>query len=480
VAILAVSSWKTAGTYQPFSYAAYRIHAALVGHPEVEEVRVFEAHRWTTVEFENALEEFDPDVIGGSTYVWSLRAFVDIAARMKSNRPDRTFILGGPSARPEMLAIEMYRDAVRHVDALVLGEGEEAMREIVAGHGSGTAYLASIPGLAIAKDGGWHKTDRRPPIQNLDAIPSPFQLGLAPQGVSGHLETFRGCPLSCLFCEWGISGNRGSFYSKEYLVRELEAFLKVGSKRVFQVDAGLNLHANAFRNLAAAEAETKALAKSGINCEIYPSKLRDEHLDFLGSLAEAHVGVGLQSYNTDVLKLLQRPFNPERLETCVNQLAEVATPSVEIILGLPGDNPASFRETFRRARELPSALRVYYCLVLPDAFLTRAPASFELKFDPVTMQMQSCLGWSPEDLQREMDYLSEQAILARGNYSIQPHGHYGPSPGSDTGAAGGTATWWHFPSAVERPRQRAHPPAPPRLDFPLTEAQPRRLPVARN
>ncbi len=479
VAILAVSSWNTGGTYHPFSYAAYRIQAALMGQPDVDDVRVFEAHCWTTAEFEQAVEDFDPDVIGGSTYLWSLRPFVDVAARIKANRPDRTFVLGGPSARPEMLELDAYSDAIASIDGLVLGEGEEVMREIVAGHASAPGYLSSIPGLAVPDGGRWRKTNARPTIKELDSIPSPFQLGLAPQGVSGHLETFRGCPLSCLFCEWGISGNRGSFYSREYLVRELEAFRRIDSKRVFVVDAGLNLHAQAFRNLAAAEAETRVLARTGITCEIYPTYLNDQHLEFLSNLAEAQVGIGLQSFNLEVLKLLQRPFNPKRLDVCVRQLSEVCSPTIEIIVGLPGDSPASFRDTFERARALPCNLRVYYCLVLPDALLTRAPASFDMKFDPITMQMQSCRGWSADDLKREMDFLSEQATLAKGKYCIQPHGRYAP-PSADA-AASGTATWWFFPNPeVKRPRAPTPTAAEPALDMTASSDDARRhLPLSR-
>ena len=37
--------------------------------------------------------------------------------------------------------------------------------------------------------------------------------------------------------------------------------------------------------------------------------------------------------------------------------------------------------------------------------MTRAPASFELRFDPSTLMMRSCLGWSEEALSRERSRL---------------------------------------------------------------------------
>ena len=80
------------------------------------------------------------------------------------------------------------------------------------------------------------------------------------------------------------------------------------------------------------------------------------------------------------------------------KLSSVAHTTAGLILGLPGDSPASFRDTLRRALELPCRIRVYLCLVLPDAFLTRAPPEYAIDFDPITLQMRSCLGWSEAEL----------------------------------------------------------------------------------
>lgn len=457
VAILSLSTTYSPGTYQAFSYAAYRIQAALTGWPGVAEVRVFEGHGWTTERFAAEIEAFDPDVVGASVYVWSLPVFAELAAVLKRARPDRVYVMGGPSARPEMLDLPPYRPYHEGIDALVIGEGEEVIREIVDGwNGRDTTYLRGIPGMALPSGTGWLRTGPRRTIQDLDRIPSPFQLGLAPRGISGHLETFRGCPLSCLFCEWGVSGNRGSWYHQEYLVRELEAFAALGSKRVFQVDAGLNLNAKAFANLYAAEKQVGALKNAGFMCELYPSHLKDEHLEFLGGMRAAHVGVGLQSFNPEVLRRIQRPFDPEKIGPCVARLAEVCEPTVEIIVGLPGDSPAGFRETFRRARDLAGGVRVFYCLVLPDAFLTRAPPEFAMDFDPVTLQMRSCLGWSARDLEAMIEWLSAEALAAGGNFSIQPHGRTGRPDLDGTVAFAKESTWWYFPPQSGRAARFHH------------------------
>jgi hypothetical protein len=78
-------------------------------------------------------------------------------------------------------------------------------------------------------------------------------------------------------------------------------------------------------------------------------------------------------------------------------------------MGLPGDNPESFRRNYQRARRLPTALRVYHCVVLPSALMVRSPPSHNLEYDPVTLKLLSCLGWSRDALAAEAEFLTQEA-----------------------------------------------------------------------
>jgi hypothetical protein len=123
-----------------------------------------------------------------------------------------------------------------------------------------------------------------------------------------------------------------------------------------------------------------------------------------------YAGIGLQSFDADVLKSLERPFNEDRFNRVVTEIASIVPDTtVEVILGLPGDDPDNFRRTVDKVRKLPVGIRVFHCLVLPSALMTRAPASFELKYDPFTLQVISCRGWSREDLEKTCEWLDEAA-----------------------------------------------------------------------
>ena len=412
ISLLSIDPWTAEfPSFRPFNYSIRRIQAALVSDVSSMNVEVV-VHDFRTDSVEaivEAIEHDDPDLVGASTYVWSLPTFFQVARQLKSRRPDRCVVFGGPSARPSMFSLPPFRDGAAFVDALVLGDGEDTIREIAALTHLDHAGLMGIAGLSVPDGAGWRNTPERPKPMDLDRLASPFQLGLAPSGMTGHLETFRGCPFSCAFCEWGVLGTTSPVFSKEYLSRELRAIRGAKAVGVFLVDAGLNLNARAFRSLRAAEEETGILREKIFNCEFYPSHATDEHLEFLAALPFAEVGVGLQSYDSDVLKRLDRPFHPGKFEHVIDAVSRVSNVTIELIVGLPGDDPKSFRDTLERARRHDCAILVSHCLVLPDALMTRGAPDFALDFNPVTLKMRSCLGWSEDDLERTWGYLGELA-----------------------------------------------------------------------
>lgn len=483
VAILCINPWELQTSWQPFSYAAYCVAAALKDQPGVGDVRVFEGFRWSIERWVAEVEAFEPDVVGASCYLWSLPTFVDVMAELRQRGSRALHVLGGPSARVEMVSLPPYRSTLDAVDALVLGEGELVIRELVAV--ANREELSDIAGLAIPRDGRWHATGSRPPIHDLDALPSPFQLGMTPEGVTGHLELFRGCPLSCMFCQWGAGERNGSFRSSDFLVRELEAFRRAEVTGVYNVDAGLNLHARAFKNLVRADEQVRLLHDVDFACELYPSYVSDQQIDLLQAIARPIVGVGLQTYNPAALAAMERPFDPSRFEKNVARLAEVADTSVELIVGLPGDDPVSFEESLRRALDLPCNLRVYRCLVLPDALMTRGRPDFALEFDPITLQMKSCLGWSRADLERTMERLTEACIARGGSYTVQRLGSIEPcelfAGTDDRNYCGSTSSSWYFPGPHRTRTPRANRDFLPDGRFrTLVEAPPpapRRLPI---
>lgn len=398
------------------SYGIRRIQAALLADPErrKDEIILVDSSSYEGIiptpqgaeRFAAVIEEIDPDVVGFSVYLWSFPFLLEVARLLKQTRPDRFIVFGGPSARPAMFHLEPFREAAHFVDALVIREGEETIKELLSLRERSQDALAEVKGIALPTPEGWHETPERPLIDPLDRIASPYAMGLMPYDQVGYLETYRGCPLSCRFCEWGIGGGAKRVFSTEYITRELKALKQYRAKGMFLLDAGLNLNKHAFRNLRAAEREAQFLRGEGLLCDVYPSEMDDEYFEFFREIRPAYLGVGLQSYSKSVLDGMQRPFKEERFERVVGKLVREGLPvEVQLILGLPGDNPESFLYTFERARGLGAHVRVFHCVVLPDALMTRGLPEFQMRFDPYSLKMISCLGWTAEDFSRVRSYL---------------------------------------------------------------------------
>jgi radical SAM superfamily enzyme YgiQ (UPF0313 family) len=408
------------------SYGIRRILAAVVADPELSGVKLgmIDFGRPDVEAYVDAIVRFEPDLLGFSIYIWSAPCLIEVARRVRQRLPAVTIVFGGPSARPAVFDMAHYAQAKPCVDAIVTMEGEAIFRDIARLPELSRGALRSVPGLHLPAAGTWIQTEHRAPTDQLDAIASPFQLGLMPQGSVAYLETYRGCPLSCRFCEWGASESSKAVFSADYIARELEAFARQGAPSVFLLDAGLNLNARGFRNLLAAEARVGFLKAATFWAEVYPTHLTEEHLQFLSQVGTSYLGVGLQSLDPAVLKAHDRPFDRARFEKAMGQLTTVATPELQIIFGMPGDTPEGFRRTLAYARSFPVGVRAYHCLVLPDALLTRGRPEWDMRYDPVNMSMISCQGWSAESIQAMRAEL-DSATAACGGKS----GKY----------------WWSFP-----------------------------------
>jgi radical SAM superfamily enzyme YgiQ (UPF0313 family) len=424
----------------PFSYSIWKLKAAL-SFPEIEglDITLHEPHQADPEAIATAILASEPDVVGFSAYMWSFSVFAEATAIIKSRRPEVVVVFGGPSGRPAMFDLDPYVPYRGLVDAICVDEGESILRSMMLATDLSREGLLRLPGLAVWTDSGWKETPKAELLE-LDSLPSPYQLGLVPKGLGANLETFRGCPLSCAFCEWGAMSSAGRIWSAEYLTREMQAIKDSAATSIYLIDAGLNLNRRAFRNLVAAETEVGLLRSIPVGLHIYATAVSDQDTDFLTSIMVGRLGIGLQTYNQDVAKRLHRHFDEKRFHAGVQALTAVRNTVIELIMGLPYDTPESFRTSVQRAMELPvSGVQVFHSLVLPDGLMTRAPAGSNLVFDHKTLKTISATGWTQRDLAETAEWLSRLAESAGGSWD---------------------ATMWRLPAKgrdLPRPRAIAAP-----------------------
>ena len=125
---------------------------------------------------------------------------------------------------------ELYQEA--GADAVIVGEGEQTARDLVACWASGRADLSGIKGLA--------GNPRREPMRDLDAISPPAwdlvdmdayrQIWTDHHGFFAlNLVTSRGCPYSCNWCAKPIWGQGYTVRSADKVAEELAELIRLAA-----------------------------------------------------------------------------------------------------------------------------------------------------------------------------------------------------------------------------------------------------------
>jgi radical SAM superfamily enzyme YgiQ (UPF0313 family) len=169
---------------------------------------------------EEALSSFRPEVVGISC-LWTCDhvRVQELAFFIKKKLPKSFLLIGGVHAS---LCYEQFKEPI---DAVIVGEGEDTLRELLEAIESGKD--GPLPGVFRPSD---PKNFRlRGFIENLDELPFPLRVRY--KGVGYHLgfqrplglvEASRGCPFRCSFCAvWPFFKGTYRGKSPERVVEEL-------------------------------------------------------------------------------------------------------------------------------------------------------------------------------------------------------------------------------------------------------------------
>jgi hypothetical protein len=175
-----------------------------------------------------ALELGKCDVVSMSTYSWNLSYHVSLARAIKKENPDCFILFGGPEISENSNIWEQYADII---DLALVGEGDESFSTI----------LKQWPDLdLIAIPGAWtpdHYIGQAPRVTNLANLPSPYLTGFYDDickeairdgyTIQAVLQTNRGCPYHCSFCEEGKEyKNKMHFFDEQRIRDEITWFGK--------------------------------------------------------------------------------------------------------------------------------------------------------------------------------------------------------------------------------------------------------------
>ena len=167
-----------------------------------------------------ALSERMPDAIGFSTYMWNEKLSLEVAAQIARRSPRTLIVVGGPNV--PLVHAERERYLTRHpfVHKLVVRDGEYPFEQIIrtfldTGGDVRAVQRAPLDYTTALSDGqlisGSETSEMRVGMNlekgNIDHIDSPYTTGMMDgffaDGEVPLLESNKGCPFTCTFCQQG-------------------------------------------------------------------------------------------------------------------------------------------------------------------------------------------------------------------------------------------------------------------------------------
>lgn len=335
-----------------------------------------------------------PDVVGFGLYVWNQHVARRVAAILKREDPRILVVGGGPFVSAEVAEFAM---ASPQFDVIVSGDGEIPFTEVVdrARTGQGHARFAGIPGTVVRVADDLHATPRVKADPNL--YPSPYQMGLLDVRYSMRMNVRRGCGMHCRYCNWG--GGFSVPLARERLAGDIAWATRQGCDEVWIVDSALNRRPADLKRIADAFAlgDPDARLRS---CAFLDWRAVDpSRLSLLWECRLNTAEIGLQTANPKALALAGRRLDLARFERAVEALRERADVVVDIILGLPGDDPEGFRRTVDYLVGLGVRIQLFLLMALPGSEYSHDRERYGLEFnrDGVPYLLRSTT-FSPDDL----------------------------------------------------------------------------------
>ncbi len=328
---------------------------------------------------DSIIEKIDaPCIVGFSCCIWNYNFNLTLAKKIKEKYPECLIIFGGHSITQNDNLLKKHP----FIDVLIFREGEKAFCS-VAKNSENTAWK-NINNIAYRKNGIIFTTPEASPDE-LNSFPSPYTCGIFDDILQREdhssllcvLETNRGCPYSCSYCDW-CSGKTVRLFPIEKVKAELDWFAKNKLEYCFCADSNFGLFE---RDIEIAEYAAKLKEKYG-----YPKVLRtcfakysnDTVFKISSILNKAGMDKGAtlayQSVSDTVLRNINRKnLTLEHFSELLRKYNNAGIPTYsELILGLPGETKKSFCEGICKILESGqhNSVSVYYLEMLPNSLMS--------------------------------------------------------------------------------------------------------------
>lgn len=282
------------------------------------------------------------DIVFFSIYVWNKNYCYNIAKKLKSINPDVVCVFGGPEVPHSKSDLFIKYP---FIDAMVVGEGEQVVADIL------LKFLHNEP---------IDKLLRSARIKDLD-IPSPYLEGIFDKLIAQHtdiewmptLETDRGCPYQCTFCDWGsLTASKMIKFDTSRIFAELDW---VGEKKLpFLTLTNSNFGVFKERDNLIADKIVQLKLAHNVPTGISVSYAKNSNADVFNIVKkfqdvgiQSGMSLSLQSTTPEVLTAIKRTnMNINNISEITNYGVKLQIPiNTELIMCLPEETKETFKKT---------------------------------------------------------------------------------------------------------------------------------------
>ncbi len=335
------------------------------------------------IAFADSIINEKPDVISFSCYIWNVNKTFEICEYIKT-KTNAVIVIGGPEVS---YRAESVLNDNNFIDFVLCGEGEVSFARLVDTLVTNGDFT-DVDGLCYREKGVILKN---PEAECIGTPPSPYTEDFYDnlKGRIAYLETSRGCPYRCAFC---LSGrcSKLRFFDMEQVKTDILNLALSGTKTIKLVDRTFNADSKRANEIIKFILEQRGIHIPENVCfhfEIAGDILTEETFELLKT---APVGlfqleIGMQSFNEDTLKAINRKTNTQKLINNIKRLISFNNMHVHIdlIAGLTGEDIRSFERSFNIGYTLGAhMLQMGFLKLLHGADMREKPHKYPCEFNP--------------------------------------------------------------------------------------------------
>jgi len=350
------------------------------------------------------IERIKPDIYGLSYASFTSPLAHRTIAAVRERFPKMPIIAGG--AHPTAAWAQVIGETA--VDVCVIGEGEAGFCDVVAHYAGEGKPLSDIPGIAFRRDGAPFRTEKRPPIKDLDSIPMPAWdlvdfakykgMHLKRAEPQTYIAVSRGCPFDCGFCSnpiWKESKPWVRLRGAESIAEEVEQLYQRGIREVYLSADEFNVNTD-WPIKVARELQNLGHSDLFFQCNVRADKVNEEVAREFRKMNLWMVHIGVESGNQRTIDGLQKHIE---LDQVVNACRIFQAEGIKVFGffmmyhawedkgTLAFESPADVDKTFEFARRLLREKLINYmswqvATPYPGSRLWGTAKKFGLLLDP--------------------------------------------------------------------------------------------------